>query len=90
MLDKRRDCHLLNYMYTRKCVPRYVQTPNRQLRLYEAPVFIEYQSQNATFERSILFKGSKAWNLLPVDVRNIQNYDAFKRNTKNSMLNNIR
>ena len=90
MLNKRRDCHLLNYMYKRKDIPRYIQTQNRLLRLYEAPVFIEHQSQNATFERSILYKGSKAWNLLPVDIRNTQNYDIFKKNHKKNMLNDIR
>ena len=90
LLNNRRDCHLLNFMYKRKYVPDYIQTPNRPLRMYEAPVFIEYQSQNASFERSILFKGSKAWNSLPVDVRNIQNYDTFKRNSKQTMLNHIR
>ena len=90
MLDKRRECHLVNYMYKRKSDPKYVLNPNRQLRRYEAPVLVEYQSQNATFERSIIFKGAKAWNQLPINVRNIQNYDTYKRNSKKSMLNHIR
>ena len=89
MLDKRRECHLLNCMYKRKHQPQYIQNPRRQLRVYEGPVFIEYQSQNATFERSVMFRGSKAWNHLPVDTRNMQNYDLFKKNTKQSMLNHI-
>ena len=33
MLDKRRECHLLNFMYRRKGMPTYIQTPNRQLRM---------------------------------------------------------
>ena len=78
MLDMRRECHLKNLMYKRKDMPNYVHIPNRQLRLYEAPVLIEYQSQNATFERSILFKGAQIWNLLPVEVRNSRNIDIFK------------
>ena len=38
MLEMRRECHLKNLMYKRKNIPDYVQIPNRQLRLYEAPV----------------------------------------------------
>ena len=53
-------------------------------------MLIEYQSQNATFERSILFKGAQMWNLLPVDVRNSRNIDTFKGHCKKVMLNNIR
>ena len=89
MLDKRRECHLLNYMYSRQYKPQYIHNPNRQLRAYEAPVFLEHQSKNATFERSTLFRGSKMWNQLPVNVRNIQNYDTFKTNSKKSMLSHI-
>ena len=89
MLDMTRNSHLLNCMYKRKDKLTYVQTPIRQLRTYEAPVFIEYQSQNTTFERSILHRRSKAWNLLPVNVRNSRNDDVFKRYNKNTMLDNI-
>ena len=90
MLDQRRECHLVNYMYDRKYKADYLQNAVRQLRAYEAPVFIEYQSENAAFERSVLFRGSKLWNQLPVNIRHIQNYDAFERNSKQSMLNRIR
>ena len=45
MLNKRRGCHLLNYMHERKNISRYIQTSKRHLRLYEEPVFIEHQSK---------------------------------------------
>ena len=41
---------------------KYLNVPRRQLRLYEAPVLVEYQSENANFERSILYKGARCWN----------------------------
>ena len=88
-LDKRRDCHLANMAFKRSQIAKYIQTPNRQLRMYEAPVFIEHQSQNATFERSILYKGAKVWNQLTVDERNINCYEKFKLNRKQLMLSNI-
>ena len=53
-------------------------------------MFIEYQSQNATFERSVLYRGAKLWNQLTVEERNMQDYGKFKINRKLSMLNNIR
>ena len=89
-LDDRRDCHLANFVFGRKNIQCYVYNPNRQLRIHEAPTLIEYQSQNATFERSILFKGAKIWNRMPVEERNTHNYDSFKRNRKEIMLTNIR
>ena len=76
-------------MFHRKICPEYVNVPRRQLRQYEAPVMIEYQSENATFERSILFKGARYWNWLPVETHNMVNYESFKRNRKNVMLSNI-
>ena len=88
-LDKRRDCHLANFVFKRKFNPNYLHVPNRQLRMHEAPVFIEYQSQNATFERSVLYRGAKLWNQLTVEERNMQDYGKFKINRKLSMLNNI-
>ena len=89
-LDDRRICHLANIVYKRKDTQDYVQVPNRHLRNYDAPIFIEYQSQNATFERSILFKGAKLWNQMSVEDRNIRNYESFKRKRKTIMLANIK
>ena len=88
-LNDRRDCHLVNFVYYRKNCQEYVNVPNRQLRQYEAPVLIEYQSDNVTFERSILYRGAKHWNQLPVEIRNIENYDVFKKSRKQVMMNYI-
>ena len=89
-LDDRRECHMSNLVFRRKLLPVYVQAPVRPLRMYEAPILVEHQSLNATFERSVLFKGAKIWNQLTVKVRNIPNYEAFKRNRKQQMMNRIR
>ena len=64
-------------MFHRKYSAEYVNVPRRQLRHYEAPVLIEYQSENATFERSIPFRGARYWNRLPVETRNMVNYESF-------------
>ena len=88
-LDDRRNCHLANSVYHRKSCHSYINVPRRQLRQFEAPVFIEYKSENTTFERSVLYRGAKYWNQLTVEVRNIDNYEAFKKNRKNVMLNAI-
>ena len=53
-LDDRKIYHLANLVYTRRDIHDDIQVPNRQLRNVDAPVFVEYQSQNATFERSVL------------------------------------
>ena len=89
-LDKRRDCHLANFVFDRKSKQQYINIPNRQLRQYEAPVFVEYKAENATFMRSVLYKGAKCWNQLSVEIRNIENYDSFKKNRKDLMLSNIK
>ena len=85
-LDDRRVCHLANCVYHRKYCENYVSMPNRRLRQYEAPVLIEYQSNNTTFERSVLYRGAKYWNGLTVETRNIENHKASKKNRKNVML----
>ena len=85
-LDDRRICHLANFVYHRKYCDNYVSLPIRPLRQYEAPVLIEYQANNTTFERSVLYRGAKYWNGLTVETRNIENYEAFKKNRKNVML----
>ena len=54
-LHDRRECHLANLVFGRKLNPLYIHVPGRQLRMYEAPILIEYQSHNATFERSVLY-----------------------------------
>ena len=64
--------------------------PVRQLRQYEAPVFIEFKAENSTSTRSVLFNGAKYWNQLSVEVRNIRNHETFKNNGKKVMLSNIR
>ena len=63
---ERVGCHLWNCMVEGvkdSGIGQYIQL----CQMYEAPVFVEHQSQNATFEKSILMvKGTKAWNQLPV------------------------
>ena len=55
-LHDRRECHLAIFTFGKKYDPQYIQIPARQLRMFEAPILIEHQSQNATFERSVLYR----------------------------------
>ena len=37
-------------------------------------------------QKSIYFAAPTIWNLVPVDIRNIENFDDFKKNLKNYFL----
>ena len=57
-----------------------------KLRRFEAPIMTEIVAKNATFNRSVLYQGAINWNQLPVEERNIQNYDKFKRIQKGKLV----
>ena len=67
-------------MYKRKTNKTLLQERPRQLRRYGADVFIEYHSNNNTFENSVLFQGTKTWNALQLQVaeRSLLSYESFK------------
>ena len=53
---------------------------------FEAPIFREIAPNNSTFSRSVLFQGAIPWNQLPVNERNIQDYNNFKQVQKKKLL----
>ena len=85
-LEPRRKCHLLNFVYHRTHIQKYVRTVNKQLRRFEAPILTEIAPNNSTFSRSVLFQGAIHWNQLPVNERNIQDYNHFKQVQKKKLL----
>ena len=82
LLTNRRDTHMLNFVYPRSRIAKYLKSENRPLTLYAAPVMTEIPSNNMPFERSILYQGARRWNMLPVDERNIPNHKSFKKKQK--------
>ena len=55
-----------------------MRTVDRQLRRFDAPIMTEIASNNSSFGRSVLYQGALHWNGLPVNERNIDNYETFK------------
>ena len=66
LLINRRTTHVLNFIYPRSKMDKYLKIENRPLRMYAAPVMIEIQSNNASFERRLLYQGACKWNVLPI------------------------
>ena len=54
MLVDRIKANLCNFMYKRKLNTSLLQEKPRQLRRYEADIFIEYHSNNNTFEHTVI------------------------------------
>ena len=86
LLDKRRECHMLNFMYKRQSMDEYIDKRNLPTRAYNAIKFPIPNYQISHFKTSLLYKGSYLWNQLPTDIKNINIYSAFKEK-KNSCLN---
>ena len=82
ILEKRRNSHILNFMYKRKENPVYLDQKNLQTRAYQAPKFIVPNFNIIQFKNSILYKGSSMWNELHNETKNIPTYLAFKEKTK--------
>ena len=62
-----------------------LQERPRQLRRYEAEVFIEHYSNKNTFEHTVKCQGAKILNTLPIEERNLRSYDGFKQKQKEKL-----
>ena len=82
MLEKRRDSHMVNFMYKRKDISSYLDKKKLQTRAYQAPKFIVPNFNLTQFKSSILYKGSSLWNELQTETKNIPTFSAFKNRTK--------
>ena len=91
LLTNRRNTYVLNFVYPRSRIVKYLEIENRPLRMYAAPVMIEIPSNNVPFERSLLYQGARKWNMtvLPVDKRNIPNHKSFKKKQKQKLQQTI-
>ena len=77
-LDKRRDYHLLNFMFKKKTCIELLDIKQVNTRARAAPLFKTIIPNCEKYKNSVLYKGAIRWNSLPVDIRNIDSYDSFK------------
>ena len=86
-VEDRMCTNMLNFMYKRKCNTNLLQAQPRDLRRYEACLFIEYGSNNRTFESCVTYQGAQKWNALPIDERNEPTIEGFKSRQKLKLKN---
>ena len=85
-LDKRRDSHLLNYMFKKKDCIGLLDIKRVNTRAHAAPLFKTIIPKCEKYKNCVFYKGAISWNSLPVNVRNIDSYDSFKTLQKKNML----
>ena len=84
-LSVRRIAHLRNFMYKQQGNNEIVNTRNVNTRAHDAVVFTTLRPKNEKYRNSVLYRGAVAWNNLPVKMKNIPEYQAFKLQQKKWM-----
>ena len=85
-LIKRRDAHLLNYMYKKKTCIELLDIKNINTRARAAALFKTINPNCEKYKNIVFYKGAMTLNFLPVFVRNIDTYDSFIILQKRNML----
>ena len=85
-LEDRRLAHVNNFMYGRLKRPQLIDVRDVRTRAHDAPMFKIKVPKNEAYKRSVEYYGSNQWNSLPVNIRNIDDYVAFKTKQKAIML----
>ena len=83
-LNQWADVHLLKLMYKRAQDDVYLNTDEGRTRLHDAPVLDIPFPNNETYKKSIIFRGSSAWNSLPTIDCNFPTLDRFNFPTLDS------
>ena len=86
LLYKRREAHLLNYMYKKRDVPALLDTKPIHTRARDGPLFKVAKPNCEKFKQSVLYNGAVSWNTLPPVTRNIDSYITFRNTQKNVIL----
>ena len=84
-LHDRAETHLLKIMYKRAHSEVYLDPVEVRTRLHDGPVLLVPFPNNKSFRKSVIFRGSSAWNNLTPDERNIPTFDCFKNMLKNKL-----
>ena len=74
------------FMYKQKHNDLIIDRRNINTRAHDAPIFQTKHPQNEKYKRNIYYNGAIRWNSLPVDDRNILEYNVFKCKRKKWML----
>ena len=77
-LEKRRICHVNNFMYNRNANIEENSENNIQTRSKSSKKFIVNKPNFEAYKRSIIYSGAMKWNALKNETKNIQIYEAFK------------
>ena len=85
-LEKRRNCHLNNFMYNRISNIEETLKDDIQTRSKTSKKFIVNKPNIEAYKRSIIYSGASKWNALKNDTKNIDMYEVFKFNQKKEML----
>ena len=84
-LARRRDLHLLLFMYKQTDNNSLLKTCTIATRLHAAPVFGQCKPTNERVRMNLLYRGASLWNGLPVKTRNLSFKD-FKNVLKRELL----
>ena len=82
LLNRRRDSHVLNFMYKRQGMDDYLDKHNLSTQAYQTTKFLVPKFQLTQFKNSLLYKGAIIWNQSATELNEIGTYIAFKEQTK--------
>ena len=85
-LRDRRNAHALNFMFKRKADRNLLNLREIRTRAHDAPLFNVLTPRCEAAKRSVVYYGSSLWNDLTPQLRNTQDYFAFKAIQKKNML----
>ena len=77
-----RYSHLLNYMYKRSDNPEYLDLRNLPTRRHDGILFTVINPKKEMIKRSVMYKGSLAWNNLEEKYKRVDSYTTFKYKQK--------
>ena len=89
-LRLRREHHLMNFMYKRAEIPKYVDNRNLLTRAHDKKILKVLRPNLELSKNSIKFKGSVLWNSLDAGLQSTSSYKSFKAKSKLKVLNEFK
>ena len=81
------EAHTLNYVYKNNEKEEFLDIKNVNTRSRAAPLFKTVIPSCQKYKNSALYHSAILWNLLPVNIRNMDSFDSFKAHQKKVMKN---
>ena len=85
-LIKRRIAHINTFMFKQKNNQDLIDARDIRTRAHDAILFITIQPNCEKYKHNVYYYGARLWNQLPVEERNIGDYDKFKDAQKKKTL----